>query len=85
MPYAIFNVEFEDDYKKFDHVKIDLYSSQIGNEDQRRSFIVWKEIDFENYSFFVQNFDTVRQAGAICEIVDVTKISKWLNDWKKIV
>lgn len=82
MPYAVFGVEFDSEYRKFDHVKIDLYSSGIGNEGQRRSFIIWRDLDPENYQFFVDNFDSIKQNSNICQQLQLSVIQKWLR--KKI-
>lgn len=79
IPYAIFNVEFGGEYEQYDHVKIDLYSSEIGNENQRRSFIIWKDIDYENYSFFIENFDSVKRNTEICQQPELSKIRGWLD------
>jgi len=83
IPYALFNVEFDNEYQKYDHVKIDLYSSEIGNENQRRSFIVWKDIDFENYIFFTGNFDSVKRNKEICQQPELLKIKDWINEWNR--
>ena len=60
MPFGIFNVEFSDKYASLSHVKIDLYSACLANERERRSFIIWKTIDPQNYDFFINNFDRVK-------------------------
>ena len=59
IPFAIFNVEFLDKYREFNHVKIDLYSASLDNEDNRRSFVIWQKDDPANYSFFVNNFNSI--------------------------
>lgn len=66
MPFAIFNIEFFDEEKKYNHVKIDLYSASLGNEDDRRSFIIWQMDDPLNYQFFVDNFKNIRGNSKIC-------------------
>lgn len=83
IPYALFNVEFSDEYSRYDHVKIDLYSSGIGNEDERRSFIIWKDLDRENYNFFVQNFNSVSRDRAICHQPTLNEIKGWITAWNK--
>lgn len=81
IPYALFGVEFDDEYQKYDHVKIDLYSSEIGNENQRRSFIIWKDLDYENYRFFIENFDSVKRNKDICQFPELATIKSWLDEW----
>lgn len=70
MPYAIFNVEFSHDYKELNHVKVDLYSAMIGNENNRRSFIIWQKDNPDNYKFFVDNFDSIKTNKEICVKID---------------
>lgn len=66
MPFAIFNVEFAPEYKEFNHVKVDLYSAAISDENERRSFIVWQKDDPDNYNYFVNNFDSIKNNTDIC-------------------
>lgn len=82
IPYAIFNVEFDFEYQQYDHVKIDLYSSEIGNENERRSFVIWKDLDYENYMFFVRNFDAIRSNRNICHQVGLKEMEEWTDKWK---
>ena len=81
MPYAIFNVEFSDEYSSFNHVKIDLYSASISDEDRRRSFVVWKKDDPENYEFFVDNFDSIKINKQLSVPVDKEKLKNWVENW----
>lgn len=83
MPFAIFNVEFLGDAKRFNHVKIDLYSSLISNEDERRSFVIWEREDKENYRFFVKNFDYIKNNESICKKNTLTALKKWIDKWQK--
>lgn len=80
-PYALFGVEFDNEYQQYDHVKIDLYSPGIGSEDQRRSFIIWKDLDYKNYHFFIENFDRVKSDRTICQQPELDTIKGWLDEW----
>lgn len=66
MPYAILGVEYDEEYAQYNHVKIDLYSSGLGDEGQRRSFIVWQDTNPQNYDFFIHNFDNIRGNPSAC-------------------
>lgn len=81
LPYALFQVEFAGEYQRYDHVKIDLYSPEIGNEDERRSFIIWKDLDRENYDFFVQNFNRIKGNIAISHQPTIEEIKGWITEW----
>lgn len=76
MPYAIFNVVFSHDYKEYNHVKVDLYSAAINNENERRSFIIWQKDDPDNYKFFVDNFDVIKANTEICIKADDPDVLK---------
>ncbi|MCI8610244.1 MAG: DUF4062 domain-containing protein [Firmicutes bacterium] len=78
IPYAIFNVEFTDKYKYYNHVKVDLYCPALGDEDERRSFIIYQREDPENYKFFVDNFDRIAKNQRLCKKV----IPGDFNTWK---
>ena len=81
MPFAIFNVEFWGDAEKYNHVKVDLYSAELKNEDDRRSFIIWQTEDPENYDFFVNNFSTIQKDASLCEKIDLVTLKKWAKVW----
>lgn len=85
IPFAIFNVQFKgEDDEKYSHVKIDLYSANIENEDNRRSFIIWKGEDRENYDFFVNNFDAIRKNTGLCFEPEIKDLEAWSSQWKGI-
>lgn len=73
MPYAIFGVEYDGEYTQYNHVKIDLYSSGLGDESQRRSFVVWQDTSPQNYDFFIQNFDNIRGNPSVCHPIRYTQ------------
>ena len=81
-PFAIFNVEFLDKYREFNHVKIDLYSASLDNEDNRRSFVIWQTDDPVNYSFFVNNFNSIRINPKLCERPSIKNLREWSEYWR---
>lgn len=76
IPYAMLNVVFSRGYEEFNHVKVDLYSPMISNENDRRSFIIWQKNDWDNYKFFIDNFDLIKTNMEICIKVDKPDILK---------
>lgn len=66
LPFAIFNVEFTPDYKRYNHIKVDLYSAELDTEDNRRSFIIWERDDPDNYHFFLDSFNRLRMDSESC-------------------
>ena len=84
MPFAIFNVEFLGDAQRFNHVKVDLYSAELDDEDNRRSFVIWQEDDPENYQFFVHNFANILNNPSLCEKVQLSTLKKWADKWENL-
>lgn len=84
MPFGIFNVEFLGEAQKFNHVKVDLYSAALNNEDSRRSFIIWQATDPNNYDFFVHNFISIKQNAQLCEAVTLEMLKEWSAQWEKL-
>jgi len=82
LPFGIFNVEFMREYEQYNHVKVDLYSATLDNEDNRRSFIVWARNDSANYHFFIDNFNTMKRASSICWKPVPQELESLINSWK---
>ena len=84
MPFGIFNVEFLGEASKYNHVKVDLYSASLYNEDDRRSFIIWQDDDPDNYKFFVDNFNSIKNNNQLCESPSIEQLKEWSDIWKKM-
>lgn len=82
IPFAIFHVKFTDEYDEYSHVKVDLYSVQLGNEDERRSFVIWKKDDFYNYNFFVGNFNSIEGNRNLCKNPSIKELKEWSRKWQ---
>jgi hypothetical protein len=80
MPFAIFAVEYDTEYSFLNHVKVDLYSAPLTNENERRSMIIWQNSDEENYNFFLRNFDNVRTQ--LCSPHNMDEMRIWADKWK---
>ncbi len=83
MPFGIFNVVFGGEYERFNHIKIDLYSAELNNEDDRRSFIIWQYDDPTNYQFFLDTFNRMKQNGKICEVQTVDSLKAMVDSLKQ--
>ena len=89
LPFGIFNVEFMGEAQKYSHVKVDIYSAALHNEDERRSFVIWEKDDPENYKFFVDNFNDIRQNKSLCTRYNLhdrsfEKLKEWAQEWDKM-
>lgn len=85
MPFGIFNVEFLDE-TKYNHVKVDLYSAALHNENERRSFVIWEKDDPDNYNFFVNNFDDIKGNPSLCtpHRNPLDTLKQWAEEWEKM-
>ncbi len=50
LPYALLLVTNDENHSNLDHIKVDLYSPFLSDDNMRRSFIIYK--DNENFLFF---------------------------------
>ena len=84
LPFAIFAVEYDSEFSFLNHVRVDLYSAALTNENDRRSMVIWQNQDHENYQFFRQNFENIRQHLSRRPSMDEMKIwsEKWENELK---
>lgn len=76
MPFGIFNVEFMGEASRYNHVKVDLYSAALKTEDDRRGFVIWEAQDPENYKFFVDNFNNIKNNTALCKRPSLEELRK---------
>lgn len=83
MPFGIFGAEFAGEASKYNYVKVDLYSAALDSEGNRRSFVIWQADDPENYSFFVNNFEKVKNNEQLCEKLSLKKLKAWGEKWER--
>lgn len=82
LPFGILNVEFQREAQRLNYVQVDLYSAALDNEDNRRSFLIWQEDDPENYQFFVNNFNAVKNNPLLCEVPSLETMETWARTWR---
>ena len=70
----------------YNHVKVDLYSAALHNENERRSFVIWEKDDPDNYNFFVNNFDDIKGNPSLCtpHRNPLDTLKQWAEEWEKI-
>lgn len=60
LPYAIMKVDYKENYRELNYIKVDLYSPYMErNNKNRRSFIISEEKDKDNYNFFAGQVDKI--------------------------
>lgn len=83
LPFGTLNVEFLGEARRFNHVKVDLYSAALDEEGNRRSFVVWQREDPENYQFFVDNFNAIKKNALLCQQPTLKTLGAWREKWEK--
>ena len=57
LPYGLFQVTYNDASKN--HIKVDLYSPEIPDEGERRTFYIYENKNKEDYDFFERNIKNI--------------------------
>lgn len=83
LPFSIFCIEYEAGYKEYDNIKIDIYSAELKAERDRRSMVIYKKYDPNNYRFFRENYEDIR-SRSVTNMNEIQLSKKWLSEWTKI-
>lgn len=83
MPYSIFQIVYKKKWEEYNHVKIELYSEGIVSNMERRSIIIFEKDDKENYDFFVNRYNYLRNLKKSKELIK-TNHEKWIKDWNDL-
>lgn len=73
LPYGIFDVEYEQDYDYRNSVKIDTYCPELSRETERRSYVIWKRNDPENYQYYLDKFSDLKNSSLTVQVDDSIK------------
>lgn len=84
LPYAIFHVMHKPGYEYLNHVKVDLYPEQLRAEGERPSMVIYETEDSEMYSFFAQNFLSIRNNSCMSHKTESEQQASWRAQWNKI-
>ena len=80
MPYAIFHIQYKDEWSEFNHIKVDLYSSDILSSMDRRSMLFFERDDKPNYDFFRNQYQAIRDYKKSQELISEHG-EKWKQYW----
>ena len=85
MPYSLFHVIYKSGWEEFNHVKVDLYSLNLDSSVDRRSMLIFERDDPENYRFFVQQFEYLRNQELRASRERIRQNNdKWLREWEEL-
>lgn len=75
LPYGLFQVIYNDASKN--HIKVDLYSPEIPDEGERRTFYIYESKNKEDYNFFDTNIKNIlHSATDFIEAASPTRLPK---------
>ena len=83
LPYALFQIVYKDNWKEYNHIKVDLYSSGMDSNMNRRSMVVFESADEENYNFFASRYNYIRNARESKALITLHN-DEWLAKWEEI-
>ena len=52
LPYAMFQIVYDEENREKNHIKVDLYSCNMASSADRRTMVIFMREDQENYDFF---------------------------------
>ena len=81
MPFSVLQIIYKSQWEKYNHVKIDFYSEGIASTQDRRSMIIFEQDDKENYDFFVQHYNHLRDYQK-SNLLKEQHHDKWIQLWR---
>lgn len=78
---GLFEMQYAGDNSTYDHIKVDLYTPFLEADDERRSFVLWKAEDVDNYNFFHHLLDRALRDPKRCSEPTPNVIGQWLDDF----
>ncbi len=63
MPYSIMQIVYKPESASKNHIKVDLYSPNLDQDSDRRTFLIYETEDSENYQFFESSYFKIRKTA----------------------
>lgn len=85
LPFAFFQIIYKNEWREFNHIKIDLYTEGVQFSANRRSMIIFEKDNPETYRFFEQQFAHLknREKHESAKLIK-SKHNVWIEQWNKI-
>ena len=83
LPYALFEIIYDDEYKEFNHIKVDLYSYGIDANSERRTMVFFQDTDGANYNFFKKQITMLKDEYELSKKLIAKNEKLWLAKWEK--
>ncbi len=84
LSYALFHIAYKPNYESYDHIKIDLYSEGLQSSVERRSMLLFKEDNWENYQYFVDRYTYIRNVRKSKKLISENH-KQWMTDWHNLL
>lgn len=81
MSCSVFEMVYKPGWSEMDHVKVDFYNEGVMSNMDRRCMLFFADTDPENYNFFVQRYEYLRDPRRSAKLVRENR-DKWLEEWE---
>lgn len=83
LPYAMFQIVYDEENSEKNHIKVDLYSCNMDSSDDRRTMVIFRREDQENYDFFenqIKFFNSREMRKRSFELISQNH-DRWMQAW----
>lgn len=83
LPYAMFQIVYDEENREKNHIKVDLYSCNMDSSDDRRTMVIFRREDQENYDFFenqIKFFNSREMRRRSFELISQNH-DRWMQAW----
>lgn len=81
---AIFQIEYKEPWKEFDHIKYDIYNYNLSSNMDRRCVLVFCADEPDNYTFLANDYNYLK-ANRYNNTAVAKKHDQWMQKWKEIM
>ena len=83
LPYAMFQIVYDEENREKNHFKVDLYSCNMDSSADRRTMVIFMREDQENYDFFenqIKFFNSREMRKRSFELISQNH-DRWMQAW----
>ena len=83
LPYAMFQIVYDEENREKNHIKVDLYSCNMDSSADRRTMVIFMREDQENYDFFenqIKFFNSREMRKRSFELISQNH-DRWMQAW----
>lgn len=81
MSCSVFEMVYKSPWSAMNHVKVDFYNEGTMSNMDRRCMLFFANSDPENYAFFVQRYEYLRDPRRSAKLLRENR-DKWLEEWE---